>query len=65
MSGDFNARDGLYEEEGIDTERTIGDEDVKEACDYLILGHVRVPLLQLITKNNGVDGEFSILDEFK
>jgi hypothetical protein len=26
---------------------------------------VRVPLLQLITKNNGVDGDFSIFDEFK
>ena len=26
---------------------------------------MRVPLLQLITKNNGVDGDFSIFDEFK
>ena len=30
-----------------------------------MLGYVRVPLLQLITKNNGVDGEFTIFDEFK
>lgn len=36
-----------------------------ENCDYIVLGYVRVPLLQLITKNNGVDGEFSIFDEFK
>lgn len=34
-------------------------------CDYIVLGHVRVPLLQLITKNNGVDGDFTIFDEFK
>ena len=30
-----------------------------------MLGHVRVPLIQLITKNNGVDGDFTIYDEFK
>lgn len=36
-----------------------------EQCDYIVLGYVRVPLLQLITKNNGVDGDFSIFDEFK
>ena len=33
--------------------------------NYLTLGFVRVPLLQLITKNNGIDGEFVILDEYK
>lgn len=26
---------------------------------------MRVPLIQLITKNNGVDGDFTIYDEFK
>ena len=31
----------------------------------MVLGHVRVPLIQLITKNNGVDGDFTIYDEFK
>jgi hypothetical protein len=36
-----------------------------DSCDYIVLGYVRVPLLQLITKNNGVDGDFSIFDEFK
>ena len=35
-----------------------------ESCDYITLGHVKVPLLQLITKNNGVDGDFTIFDEF-
>jgi len=33
--------------------------------DYIVLGYVRVPLLHLITKNNGIDGEFVILDEYK
>ncbi len=47
------------------SENTIQDEQVLEECDYIILGFVRVPLLQLITKNNGVDGDFSIFDEFK
>ena len=37
-----------------------------EANDnYLTLGFVRVPLLHLITKNNGIDGEFLILDDYK
>lgn len=33
--------------------------------NYLTLGYVRVPLLNLITKNNGIDGEFMILDDYK
>ena len=33
--------------------------------DYITLGHVRVPLLHLITKNNGIDGDFVIMDEYK
>lgn len=33
--------------------------------DFITLGHVRVPLLHLITKNNGIDGDFVILDEYK
>lgn len=32
---------------------------------YITLGHVKVPLLHLITKNSGIDGEFNILDEYK
>jgi hypothetical protein len=38
-------------------------DDDQEA--YLTLGWVRVPLLHLITKNNGIDGEFVILDDYK
>jgi hypothetical protein len=34
-------------------------------CDYIVLGYVRVPLLHLITKNNGIDGDFVIFDEYK
>lgn len=33
--------------------------------DYIVLGYVRVPLLHLITKNNGIDGDFVIFDEYK
>lgn len=32
--------------------------EIFEKCDYIVLGHVRVPLLSLITKNNGVEGSF-------
>ena len=48
-----------------ESEHTIVDDDITEECDYIVLGHVRVPLLQLITKNNGVDGDFAVFDEFK
>tara|TARA_B110000285_G_C15068628_1_gene586638 strand:- start:272 stop:700 length:429 start_codon:yes stop_codon:yes gene_type:complete len=61
-AGELNAR--LLNDEEM-SEYTIQDEEVLDQCDYIILGFVRVPLLQLITKNNGVDGDFSIFDEFK
>lgn len=48
-----------------ESEQTIQDDDVLSQCDFIVIGHVKVPLLQLITKNNGVDGDFSIFDEFK
>ena len=60
--GELNAR--LLDDEEM-SEYTIQDEEVLDQCDYIILGFVRVPLLQMITKNNGVDGDFSIFDEFK
>ena len=34
-------------------------------CDYIVIGYVRVPLLHLITKNNGIDGDFVIFDDYK
>ena len=40
-------------------------EDQMEGQDFITLGYVRVPLLHLITKNNGIDGEFVILDDYK
>jgi hypothetical protein len=49
----------------LESQRTVMDDDVESTCDYLVLGYVRVPLIQLITKNNGVDGDFTIYDEFK
>jgi hypothetical protein len=61
-AGELNAR--LLNDDEM-SEYTIQDEEVLDQCDYIILGFVRVPLLQLITKNNGVDGDFSIFDEFK
>lgn len=47
------------------TEFLHEDEITMAKCDYITLGHVKVPLLQLITKNNGIEGDFQILDEFK
>jgi len=41
------------------------EKDILNECDYIVLGHVRVPLLHLITKNNGIDGDFVIFDEYK
>lgn len=35
------------------------------SSDYITLGYVRVPLLHLITKNNGIDGDFVIFDDYK
>ena len=45
------------------TMTNMHDETVSE--EYMTLGYVRVPLLHLITKNNGIDGDFVILDEYK
>lgn len=59
---DFNMRKA---EDDVLSQGTVDDEQVLGECDYIVLGHVRVPLLQLITKNNGVDGDFTIFDEFK
>jgi hypothetical protein len=41
------------------------DKEGDPSDNYLTLGYVRVPLLNLITKNNGIDGEFMILDDYK
>ena len=59
---DLNQRSAFDDNE---SQATVADEDVIDQCDYIVLGYVRVPLLQLITKNNGVDGDFTIFDEFK
>ena len=45
-------------------EDSVDDQTAMESADYIVLGFVKVPLLQLITKNNGVDGDFTIFDEF-
>lgn len=60
--GDLNERRDFNDDE---SQYSVADDDVIDQCDYIVLGFVRVPLLQLITKNNGVDGEFSVFDEFK
>lgn len=59
MMDDFNMR---KTDDDVLSQDTVGDEQVLGQCDYIVLGHVRVPLLQLITKNNGVDGDFTIFD---
>ena len=51
-----------------DSNRSQVSEDERETIaesDYIVLGFVRVPLLHLITKNNGIDGDFVIFDEYK
>ena len=39
--------------------------DLLEGQSFFTLGYVRVPLLPLITKNKGIDGDFVILDDYK
>ena len=39
--------------------------ELLKESDYIVLGQVRVPLLHLITKNNGIDGDFVIFDDYK
>ena len=41
------------------------DTATMDRCNYITLGYVRIPLLHLITKNNGIDGDFVILDDYK
>ena len=55
----------IFDENDNGSEGTIQEDDVLNECDYIVIGYVKVPLLQLITKNNGVDGDFSVFDEFK
>ena len=54
---------------GAETSRSeLTEEDEKDLMsenDYITLGYVRVPLLHLITKNNGIDGDFVIFDDYK
>jgi hypothetical protein len=38
---------------------------INEGQAYFTLGFVKVPLLQLITKNSGIEGDFMILDDYK
>ena len=47
--------------------RVEDDDDITKQGNgnFITLGYVRVPLLHLITKNNGIDGEFIILDNYK
>ena len=71
----FGGRGALMSGAGSERDRTSGhqtsmggiDEDdiTMDKFDYITLGYVRVPLLHLITKNNGIDGDFVILDDYK
>lgn len=40
------------------TQMTEEDKEIIDKCDFIVLGQVKVPLLSLITKNNGIDGSF-------
>lgn len=41
------------------------ERDLMNECEYIVIGFVRVSLLHLITKNNGIDGDFVIFDDYK
>ena len=41
------------------------EQDSKHTGNFITLGYVRASLLQLITKNNGIDGDFVIMDDYK
>jgi hypothetical protein len=44
---------------------TDDEEDAfMEESEHIVIGKVKVPLLQLITRNSGIDGEFIIFDEW-
>lgn len=45
--------------------RMYDEDKTIENQEFITLGYVRVPLLHLITKNNGIDGDFIILDDYK
>lgn len=59
----------LLNREQLESHRTDMTEEEEKTVlkenDYIVIGYVRVPLLSLITKNNGIDGDFAILDEYK
>ena len=66
----FEVRHYIQQASGFNDRATSGvdaldDANAMEGRDFLTLGYVRVPLLHLITKNNGIDGDFVILDEYK
>ena len=48
----------------ITGDQTQNDPALKKA-NFITLGYVRVPLLHLITKNNGIDGEFVVMDDYR
>jgi len=64
----FSPRETNKNEPKLDSNRSQiseQDEDVLEKYEHIVLGHIKVPLISLITKNNGIDGEFHILDDYK
>mmetsp|Transcript_37230 Transcript_37230/g.48985 ORF Transcript_37230/g.48985 Transcript_37230/m.48985 type:complete len:135 (+) Transcript_37230:143-547(+) len=66
----FEVRHYLGNRQGTDTAMNLRAStdsfvDQMEGQDFFTLGYVRVPLLHLITKNNGIDGDFVILDDYK
>ena len=61
----FEVRHYINSQTSALNDRVSVDENQMEGEDFITLGYVRVPLLHLITKNNGIDGDFVILDDYK
>ena len=63
----FEVRHYIHGHQSSGFDRVSADtlEGQMEGQDFITLGYVRVPLLHLITKNNGIDGDFVILDDYK
>ena len=49
----------------ITGDQTSHSDPALQKANFITLGYVKVPLLHLITKNNGIDGEFVVMDDYR
>jgi len=54
--------------EGSNVNKSLPTDDEEdeflELHDHMVLGRVKIPLFQLLSKNSGIDGDFMIFDEW-